>query len=85
MIDFHELVEAIKATRVYDVAKKTALDLMPQMSERLDNEVYLKREDQQDVFSFKIRGAYNKISSLSQVPSSPNSARAMRPVRAFWL
>ena len=66
MIDFHELVEAIKATRVYDVAKKTALDLMPQMSERLDNEVYLKREDQQDVFSFKIRGAYNKISSLSQ-------------------
>ena len=66
MIDIPKLVKAIKTSRVYDVARKTNLDLMPLMSERLGNQIYLKREDQQDVFSFKIRGAYNKISSLTQ-------------------
>ena len=65
MIDIKHLIDEIKTARVYDVARKTALERMRLMSERLSNEVYLKREDQQDVFSFKIRGAYNKISGLS--------------------
>lgn len=60
-----EIVENIKQTRVYDVAIKTTLDYMPLISGRLSNRVYAKREDQQAVFSFKIRGAYNKISGLS--------------------
>jgi threonine dehydratase len=65
MIDIPKLVEAIKAAKVYEVAKRTDLDPMRLMSERLGNDVYLKREDQQEVFSFKIRGAYNKISNLT--------------------
>ena len=60
------LVEKIRQSRVYDAAKKTALERMPMMSGRLGCEVYIKREDRQPVFSFKIRGAYNKISGLSQ-------------------
>ena len=66
MIDIPKLVEAIRTSKVYDVARKTDLDIMPLMSERLENHVYLKREDQQDVFSFKIRGAYNKVASLTE-------------------
>ena len=66
VMDFTPLVEKIRQSRVYDVAKKTALEQMPLMSVRLGNAVYIKREDQQAVFSFKIRGAYNKISGLSQ-------------------
>ena len=65
MINIDNLLEKIKTARVYDVARQTALEYMPLMSVRLDNKVYAKREDQQDVFSFKIRGAYNKISALS--------------------
>jgi len=60
-----ELVEKIKKAKVYDVAVKTPLDPAPILSERLSNEVYLKREDLQSVFSFKLRGAYNKIAQLS--------------------
>ncbi len=60
-----EIVENIKRARVYDVAVKTSLDHMTLMSKRLSNNVYSKREDQQAVFSFKIRGAYNKISGLT--------------------
>ena len=52
-------------SRVYDVARETPLDKAPRLSERLDNEVLLKREDLQPVFSFKLRGAYNKIANLS--------------------
>ncbi len=55
----------ILQARVYDVARETSLDLAPELSRRLDNKVWLKREDQQPVFSYKIRGAYNLISSLS--------------------
>jgi threonine dehydratase len=50
---------------VYDVAIESALDPMPRLSTRLGSQVLLKREDQQPVFSFKLRGAYNKIASLS--------------------
>ncbi len=51
--------------RVYDVAQETPLERAPTLSGRLKNDVYLKREDLQPVFSFKLRGAYNKISNLS--------------------
>jgi threonine dehydratase len=61
----HYLERILKA-RVYDVAIETPLDYAPNLSTRLDNRVYLKREDLQSVFSFKLRGAYNKMARLSQ-------------------
>ncbi len=59
-------VERILKARVYDVAIESALDPMPRLSARLGAQVLLKREDQQPVFSFKLRGAYNKIAHLSE-------------------
>lgn len=61
-----ELVNKIENARVYDVAVKSALDCAQTLSKRLSNQIYLKREDQQSVFSFKLRGAYNKITRLSE-------------------
>ncbi len=58
-------IEKILRAKVYDVAEETPLDFAPMLSERLDNKVYLKREDLQPVFSFKLRGAYNKMATLS--------------------
>jgi threonine dehydratase len=58
-------VKKILVSRVYDVADETPLQSARLLSRRLDNEVRLKREDLQPVFSFKIRGAYNKIAQLS--------------------
>src|SRR5574343_269989 len=55
----------ILRAKVYDVAIETALEPAPQLSARLGNEVLLKREDTQPVFSFKLRGAYNKMAQLS--------------------
>ena len=60
------LLREILTSRVYEVARETPLDRAPRLSRRLDNEVLLKREDLQPVFSFKIRGAYNRIARLSQ-------------------
>lgn len=56
--------EMISNASVYDVAEISALNFAKSLSKRLDNKVWLKREDQQSVFSFKLRGAYNKISHL---------------------
>ena len=61
-----QLLHDILKSRVYDVARETPLDVAPRLSRRLDNEVLLKREDQQPVFSFKLRGAYNKIAHLTE-------------------
>ena len=58
-------LEKIQHSHVYDVAKVTPLDLQINLSKRIKNNVLLKREDMQPVFSFKIRGAYNKMASLS--------------------
>jgi threonine dehydratase len=58
-------IERILKARVYDVAVETPLDLAPRLSRRLGNQVLLKREDLQPVFSFKVRGAYNRIAHLS--------------------
>ena len=62
----HKYIERILRARVYDVAVETPLDYAPNLSKRLNNAVYIKREDLQPVFSFKIRGAYNKIAALSE-------------------
>jgi len=57
-------IEKILKARVYDVARETPLDPAPNLSRRLGNRVLLKREDMQPVFSFKLRGAYNKMINL---------------------
>ena len=59
-------LKMILNSRVYDVASKTPLDFAKNLSRRLDNDIWLKREDLQPVFSFKLRGAYNKIARLSE-------------------
>ncbi|MCW8922582.1 MAG: threonine ammonia-lyase, biosynthetic [Gammaproteobacteria bacterium] len=59
-------IEKILAARVYDVAEETPLEFSRLLSERVANQVLLKREDMQSVFSFKLRGAYNRIYQLSQ-------------------
>ena len=60
-----EYLKRILTARVYDVAVESALEPARNLSRRLDNLVLLKREDQQPVFSFKLRGAYNKMAHLS--------------------
>ncbi|HEY6130689.1 MAG TPA: threonine ammonia-lyase, biosynthetic [Halioglobus sp.] len=59
-------IKRILNARVYDVARETPIHEASLMSRRLDNQVWLKREDLQPVFSFKLRGAYCKMSRLSQ-------------------
>ena len=60
-----DYLQKILTARVYDVAIESALDPATKLSERIGNRVLLKREDQQPVFSFKLRGAYNKMVQLS--------------------
>ena len=60
-------VDRILKAKVYDVAVETSLEAAPRLSRRLDNRILFKREDLQPVFSFKIRGAYNKIAQLSAI------------------
>jgi threonine dehydratase len=62
---FTDYVEKIRTARVYDVAKETPLEFASGLSERLKNQILLKREDLQPVFSFKLRGAYNKMVRLT--------------------
>jgi len=59
------MVERIDRASVYEVATKSPLEQAVKLSRRLENRVLLKREDTQQVFSFKLRGAYNKIRQLS--------------------
>ncbi|MBA5685514.1 threonine ammonia-lyase, biosynthetic [Rugamonas apoptosis] len=60
-----DYLKKILTARVYDVAAETPLELAPTLSQRYANQIYFKREDMQSVFSFKIRGAYNKMAHLS--------------------
>ncbi len=60
------LIRKILSARIYEAAKRTPLESMPQLSEKLQHQIWLKREDMQPVFSFKLRGAYNKISQLDE-------------------
>ncbi|KMT66053.1 threonine ammonia-lyase, biosynthetic [Catenovulum maritimum] len=61
-----EYLRKILLAPVYDVARNTDLNFMPSLSERIGHDIWLKREDQQPVKSFKLRGAYNKIANLSE-------------------
>src|SRR3979490_1631774 len=61
-----DYLQKILTAKVYDVAFESALDLAPTLTQRRGNRVLLKREDQQPVFSFKLRGAYNKIAHLTE-------------------
>jgi threonine dehydratase len=60
-----DYLQRIQSASVYDVAIKSPLEIARNLSARLDNEIWLKREDLQPVFSFKLRGASNKLASLS--------------------
>ncbi len=61
----HKIFKQILTSRVYEAAIETSLDESASLSSRLNNRILLKREDQQPVFSFKLRGAYNKLAHLS--------------------
>ncbi len=83
--NLNELLREILTSRVYEVAKETPLDFAPLLTSRLKNKVWLKREDQQPVFSFKLRGAYNKISRLSEAEQSAASLpQAPEIMRRAW-
>ena len=60
-----DYLKRILTAKVYDVANETALEIAPQLSARIGQTLLLKREDLQPVFSFKLRGAYNKMVKLS--------------------
>src|SRR5215813_9395690 len=60
----NDYLAKILTAHVYDVAIESPLELAPLLSRRLDNRLLLKREDMQAVFSFKLRGAYNKMAHL---------------------
>ncbi len=61
-----DYVRLIDAAKVYDVAIETPLELAGNLSKRFNNRILMKREDLQPVFSFKLRGAYNKLTNLSR-------------------
>ena len=63
---FKSYISRIESSSVYDVAQITPITKANQLSRALKNEIYLKREDLQPVFSFKIRGAYNKLAKLKK-------------------
>ena len=63
--DMEKYIKDILSARVYDVAIESPVHEAPSLSRRLGNRILLKREDMQPVFSFKLRGAYNKMSRLS--------------------
>ncbi|MFK8080330.1 MAG: threonine ammonia-lyase, biosynthetic [Granulosicoccus sp.] len=61
-----EYIKRILSARVYDVSVETRLHEAPQLSRRLSNQIWLKREDEQSIFSFKSRGAFNRVFKLTQ-------------------
>ncbi|MBL0690854.1 MAG: threonine ammonia-lyase, biosynthetic [SAR324 cluster bacterium] len=61
-----DLIKLIFQARIYDVCTRTPLDFMPNISSTSQNQIWIKREDKQPIFSFKIRGAYHKIKGLSE-------------------
>ena len=65
-----DYLDRIENARVYDVAKETPLEEASGLSARLSNRILMKREDLQPVFSFKLRGAYNKIASLTDAEAA---------------
>lgn len=64
--DTPDYLRLILTSKVYEILKETPLVLATNLSAKLGNQIWLKREDLQEVFSFKIRGAYNFMASLSE-------------------
>ena len=64
------LVNLADNSNVYEVAKESAFSIAPQLSKRFNNNIFLKREDDQVIHSFKLRGAYQKMSSMSEEQKS---------------
>src|ERR671912_1740480 len=60
------MLRLILNSRVYDVAHETPLDRAQRLSRRLGNDILLKREDLQPVFSYKLRGAYNRVAHMTE-------------------
>ena len=78
-----DLLRQILTSRVYDVARETPLDGAERLSARVGNTVLLKREDLQPIFSFKLRGAYNRIRApIRQRAGAPGDLRIGREPRA---
>ena len=63
---YPDYLRLILTSKVYDIVKETPLVFAKNLSAKLGNQIYLKREDLHEVFSFKIRGAYNFMASLSE-------------------
>jgi len=74
-----DYLEKILNAQVYDVAVETLLDYAPNLSARIGNTILFKRKDMQPVFSFKLRGAYNKIAQLSPERLKSEALRAAHP------
>jgi len=91
-INLNELKARIDAADVYGLAKRTPCDFAPKLSAQLGRKIWLKREDLQDVFSFKIRGAANRIAGLSDAEkargvcaaSAGNHAQGMAAAAAYY-
>ena len=77
-------LHAVLTARVYELAQETALQPMPRLSRRLQTEVRLKREDTQPVFSFKLRGAANKLAQLPAEAVSLPCRPAITPRAWPW-
>lgn len=60
-----DYLRLILSSKVYDIVKETPLVFAPNLSAKFGNQIWLKREDLQEVFSFKIRGAYNFMANLT--------------------
>ncbi|RKQ69324.1 L-threonine ammonia-lyase [Litorimonas taeanensis] len=92
LIDLHELKARIESANVYALAKRTGCELAPKLSLELGRNVWLKREDLQDVFSFKIRGATNRIAELTDeeracgvcAASAGNHAQGIATAAAYY-
>jgi threonine dehydratase len=88
-----DYLQRILNAKVYDVAIESPLEPAPMLSRRIGNRVLLKREDKQEVFSFKLRGAYNRMAHLSSAErargvvaaSAGNHAQGSRGRAAHWL
>ena len=83
-----DYLQKILTARVYDVAIETALEKAPNLSARLNNTLLLKREDMQSVFSFKLRGAYNKMARAAEEAElsegRDHAPRAPATTRKAW-
>ncbi|MEC7885506.1 MAG: pyridoxal-phosphate dependent enzyme, partial [Pseudomonadota bacterium] len=61
-----DYIKEIENSNVYDIAVKTPVTRLQKISDKFKNNIFLKREDMQSIFSFKCRGSYNKISNLEE-------------------